>query len=849
MSRHFGFLGIIVVLAALAAWGVFRLPTRQGLDVKGGIRMTLRAKLESLTPQERQRWSLERMKVVSDIIQKRIDALGVIEPTVQIKGVEELVVELPGFTDREEALELLKTTARLEFRWLKDVNCEAEKGRRYDLVIEKDEKGEEIVYFRDLSDPKQPLIKDMIEEKGQKKPNPAYLKIIEDSPLIITGDDLESAEVVPVQLAAEIRLNLKPEAQDKFAEATSRYLKQNIAIVLDNRVISAPVVQAPGLREPVITGNFSLKEATRLRDLLNAGALPVALEHEQITLVEPVLGSQAWDKIFLAGKIGTLLVVLFMIGYYLLPGSLAVLALGLYILFSVAIFKSLNVTFSLPAIAGFILSIGMAVDANILIFERVKEELRAGKTLLAAIDAGFKRAFTAIFDSNMCTIATAFILFYFGTGPVKGFATTLALGVAVSFFTAITCTRTLLYALVGLGVHPHPRWFGLMRQWVAGVSEQQMTEAAHAGIDFVGKRKYYYGLSLLLIVSGLIAWLAAGGIKPGIDFAGGTELILRSDTPIQADASQVVLLLTRAGFKRSGVQFAEGRGQLIVHAADTSTKDEARLLEALKPLGKLEVISFAEITPRMRREIVENAIRAVFVSVIFILLYISIRFTIEGGWSGFKFGTCATIALFHDVLVVIGTAAIFGYLLGWQVNSLFVTALLTIIGFSVHDTIVVFDRLRENLRFKARGELFEGIVNKSILQTLARSINTSLTVVLVLIALLVWGSVSHDLRHFYVAMLVGIISGTYSSIFNASPLVVDWERLRLRLQERQAEALRVRTGRPSGSGGIPSRPVVSSSDGTSAAESVVGTATSGGGGKKKKPNRAAGKPPKRKRRY
>jgi SecD/SecF fusion protein len=842
LNKQFIYLGIVVLLAALAGYLFATQPVRRGLDVQGGLRMTLRAEIEKLSPEERKLWTPERMRTVIDILSRRIDSLGVIEPTIYQKGDTEIVIELPGFTDEQEARDLLQTTARLEFRYLRDVRTDKQPMARYEIVLDK-QGDEEVVKFRDLTSPDGKII-----EPGM----PEYQKIIESSPLIVTGDELERAEVVRQSFSPEVLLIFNREGQDKFARASSLYLKEHIAILLDNKIISAPVIQSANLREPVIQGNFTLKEAARLRDLLNAGALPVSLSLESISRVEAILGAQAWERIIQAGVIGFVVIAAFMALYYLLPGVISVIALGLYVLFATAMFKSLGVTFSLPAIAGIILSIGMAIDANILIFERLKEELRLGKTLLAGLDAAFKRAFPAIFDSNLSTILICLILYSFGTGPVQGFATTLGTGVAISFFTAIFCTRTMLYTLVGLGVHPSERLFGLRRQLGQEVGEQ--LGAAKDRFDFVNRRGLYYAVSGVAILIGLIFWFGLGGLKSGIDFAGGSELVLqrpiagatqpkpdsqqppaqneqatqpqaRSEPtqqqppaatqgdqqqqppaqgeqaqpqpptaptalpdPINANLAQVLSLLRQAGFEKVGALFGEGNRQLIVHVADADADSQQKIVDALKPLGELQVVSFASISPRVREETVQRAITAVAVALIAILLYIAIRFSIEGGWSGFKFGIAATIALAHDVLIMVGGAAILGYLLGWEINALFITALLTLVGFSINDTIVVYDRVRENLRQRARGETFATIVNRSLNQTLARSINTSLTLLIVLVALVVWGAVTQDLRFFYVAMLIGVIAGTYSSIFIASQIMVGWQDAREKLHQRQAEA-------------------------------------------------------------
>jgi SecD/SecF fusion protein len=868
LNKQFIYLGIVVLLAALAGYLFATLPIRRGLDVQGGLRMTLRAEIEKLSPEERKLWTPERMRLAIDILSRRIDSLGVIEPTIYQKGDTEIVIELPGFTDEQEARELLQTTARLEFRYLKDVRTDKQPMGRYEIIVDK-QGDDEVVRFRDLTSPDGKVI-----EPG----TPEYQKIIESSPLIVTGDELERAEVVSQAFSPKVQLFFNREGNDKFARASSLYLKEYIIALLDNRVISAAIVDEPNLRDPVIRGNFTLKEATRLRDLLNAGALPVSLSLESITRVEAILGAQAWERIIQAGIAGFIAVAAFMVLYYLLPGVISVIALGLYVLFATAIFKSLGVTFSLPAIAGIILSIGMAIDANILIFERLKEELRLGKTLLAGLDAAFKRAFPAIFDSNLSTILICLILYSFGTGPVQGFATTLGTGVAISFFTAIFCTRAMLYTLVGLGVHPSERLFGLRRQFGQEVGEQ--LGAAKDRFDFVNKRGLYYAISGVAILIGLVFWFGLGGLKPGIDFAGGSELVLQrpvpgatqpkteqppaqseqvqqqppaatQDTqtqqppaqgeqaqqqppaatqgnqqqqppappaalpePINANLAQVLSLLRQAGFEKVGALFGEGNRQLIVHVADADADSQQKIVDALKPLGELQVVSFASISPRVREETVRRAVTAVIVALIAILLYIAIRFSIEGGWSGFKFGIAATIALAHDVLIMVGGAAILGYLLGWEINALFITALLTLVGFSINDTIVVYDRVRENLRQRARGETFATIVNRSLNQTLARSINTSLTLLLVLVALVVWGAVTQDLRFFYVAMLIGVIAGTYSSIFIASQIMVGWQDAREKLHQRQVEAAKATAvaPKPSGASTPTAAPTASSAD-------------------------------------
>jgi SecD/SecF fusion protein len=436
----------------------------------------------------------------------------------------------------------------------------------------------------------------------------------------------------------------------------------------------------------------------------------------------------------------------------------------------------------------------MAVDANVLIFERMKEELRTGKTLLSAIDAGFKRAFTAIFDSNACTIITCVVLYELGTGPVQGFASTLGIGVAISLFTAITLTRMLLYTLVSLGVD-NPKYFALGTQWFGGRT-----------LQIIRRMGIYFAISLAVLIPGTIFW-AIGGVKRNIEFDGGAQFVYNTKSPVHLSNSAVANLLAPVGIPDASVQLgpSEHGSQIIIKTKvlthypalkNLNPFDaRARIAQALAPAGvnaalvneinpatqKLapkiaDETSFDEVGGMISGETTQNAILAVLISLGIILGYISIRFAIEGGWSGVKFGLSAIGATFHDALVVISAAAIFGYFMNWEISSLFMTAVLTIIGFSTHDTIVIFDRIRENLRLKKKGETFEGLTDRSITQSFARSINTSLTVWFMVLSLLVFGSVMPDLRHFNAIMFIGIVSGAYSSIFNASPILVLIER-------------------------------------------------------------------------
>lgn len=767
---------VILLVTLVSAWVVIAQPIirkesepfKLGLDLKGGIRVVLRAQVEKLPPEKQREWKPENMASVLDIVERRVNRLGVTEATVARQGLDRLVVELPGVVNEAEALRLIQTTAQLEFWYLPSVQSDRNPAARYRIET-REEGGREVNVVFDTFQQKEVDIVEFLqdqkrraEEMGERNP-------------VVTGAELKPVcKLTYDQMGRpQVAFEFNAEGARRFGDFTRRHVGEILAIVLDNRIISAPRINEAILGgKGVIEGGFTATEAAELATLLNSGALPVPLEIIQTTTVGATLGKESVRQSLWAGIVGLGLVLLFMIGYYRLPGVLSAVALGLYTLYSLAAYKLLGVVFTVPGITGFILSIGMAVDANILIFERMKEELRSGKTLRAAIDDGFRRAFTAILDSNVCTIITSIILFALGTGAVKGFALMLMIGVAISMFTAITVTRTMLWSLASRGLGTNLSLFGVGR-------------AVDRRWDIVGRRNVWFALSGAFIAFGIIAW-AVDGLNIGIDFAGGSELQVRYEQPVAA--AQVQSALARSGFRDARVVVGKdeaGRDTLVfVRTRELSPEGKEQLKQALATLGNLEERSFEQVGGIVSKEQTRNALVAVILSELLILLYIAVRFAIGGIREGFKFGVAAVIALVHDVLVLIGVFAIMGALRGWEVDALFVTAMLTLIGFSVHDTIVVFDRLRENLRNRLRGETFADIANKSIVQTLARSINTSLTLILVLIALLFLGS--PVVKLLTIALLVGVTTGTYSSIFNAAPVVTWWEEVAERRRSRRA---------------------------------------------------------------
>ncbi len=763
-KQNRGMLLLILVLSIVAGIVTFSQKVagkfRTGLDIQGGARIVLRAKTEEYKGKWDPNTSLE---AVRKVMENRVNATGVAEPQIITKPPDQIIIELPGLKNQSEVRDQLKSTASLLFYLLPQLG---------------DESGRTPAKWRmSMRDPKAGTPEEQIVDAQTLQPLPPQVlqeEVFNNQP-IATGGDLASSSAVPSSQGggAEIAFKLKGEARDRFQEVTRNNIGRHLGIFLDGKLLTAPTIQSILPGEGVITGSFTLASAKALSDQLNAGALPVPLEEIEFRKLEATLGQEAVQTTFRAGILGLGLVLVVMVAWYRLPGLLADGALLLYTLFSLALFKIWPITLTLPGIAGFILSIGMAVDANILIFERFKEELRSGKNLRSAIDAGFKRAFTAIFDSNVCTIGTCWVLYQYGSGPIRGFALTLGLGVLVSMFTAIVVTRTFLFALVSTNLGENPAVFG-----VAGAEKVRH-------LHVMRHKAWWLGGSLAIIVPGLIAW-GAGGIKQSIDFKGGTEQQIPFASRHQAGDISGVISKLGGKFKDNRVVVSEDPTQQYSHLATVTTErlaesERLSLLNTLStqvgPLDKVggkqltaADIPFSDVSGTVSKELTQNAIWQVLGASLLIVLYLAVRFSMGGLKEGFKYGICAVIALLHDVLVLWGSFALLGLLFGWQIDSLFVTAMLTVIGFSVHDTIIVFDRVRENLTHRQKGETFSDLTDRSIDQTISRSIRTSLTVVMTLLALFfLGGSVVHQ---FAGALLIGIVSGTYSSIFNASVLLV-----------------------------------------------------------------------------
>ena len=692
-----------------------------------------------------------------EVLRNRIDQFGVTEPVLVRQGSENIVVQLPGIQDPQRALDLIGQTAQLEFKLVDD-----QAGLNLPELIEQALKADKLKpgYTREqlnqaLAD-KLPaedevyIEKSVNRETGRIESKPLLLK----KKVLLTGDAIKNAAVrIGNYNEPYVSVDFDRRGADEFGKITGENVKRRLAIILDGVVRSAPVIQERiGGGKAQITGSYSSQEAADLAIVLRAGALPATVKIVQNITVGPTLGADSIKKGLTAGLFGTLLVVAFMIFYYRFSGLVADYALVVNIVFLLGMLSLFGATLTLPGIAGIILSVGMAVDSNVLIYERMREEFHAGKPLKAGIDGGYDKAFWTIIDSHVTTLITAVVLFLFGTGPIKGFAVTLSLGVVLNLFTALFGTRVVY------------DWL-LVKRWIKHLSFYELF--GKSSIDFIGWRRYAFAISGVLCLVGIIGFvqLSRGHGNLGVEFSGGTLVQMSAAQPFTVN--EVRSALDKEGWGHAEIQPVEGGKELIIKlkkseesVGQISTHLVGILNKSLTG-NKFEAIGKSEIGASISADLRSKAIVAIILSMLCIVLYIAWRFE-------FIFGIGALIATFHDVLAVLGVF----WLLDKEITLLVVTALLTLAGYSLTDTVVVFDRIRENLARK-RGKLGE-IINLSVNEVLSRTIVTSSTVFLVVLALFFFGGVV--LRDFALAMILGVLVGTYSSVFVASPVVYAWRK-------------------------------------------------------------------------
>ena len=692
-----------------------------------------------------------------EIIRNRIDQFGVTEPVIVRQGADEMVVQLPGVKDPQRALDLIGKTAQLEFKLvdsdskidLEGLIAEATKSGKLKSDYTPADLNQALV---DRLPPEREVFirKDVERETGRVTKKPLLLF----SKTLMTGAAIKTAQV---QFGGNfnepyVSVELNAHGSRTFDQITKDNVGRQLAIILDQIVQSAPVIQERiSGGQAQITGAFTPDEAADLAIVLRAGALPAPVQIVQNVTVGPSLGLDSINKGLVSGLVGTALVVLFMMFYYRFSGLVANLALLLNVLFMMAAMSLFRATLTLPGIAGIILSIGMAVDSNVLIFERMREEFHSGKPVKSGVDGGYAKAFWTIIDSHVTTLITAFALFLFGSGPIKGFAVTLSMGVIFNLFTALFCTKVVYDYL---SVKRRLKAF----QFVEFVKPTR--------IDFFGVRKYAFVVSGILVLLGLIAFVQInrGAANLGVEFSGGTMVQFKAQQPFRLD--KVRNSLMQRGFKDFELQQVPHENILIVRvkkseqAVGKEGDAMGRALQEDFPELKFITESKAEIGSSVSSALKKAALIAVAVSLVGIILYLAWRFEL-------RFGVAAAVATFHDVLAVLG---IF-YLLDKEITLLIVTALLTLAGYSLTDTVVIFDRIRENMGRLGRRNFGE-IINLSVNEVLSRSVITSFTVFLVVLALYFLGGVV--INDFALALLIGVLVGSYSSIFVAAPLVYYW---------------------------------------------------------------------------
>ena len=589
----------------------------------------------------------------------------------------------------------------------------------------------------------------MWEELGK----PGSLIFVDESGnTILTGDQVASAKAAIQEKNGQksyvVSLTFTEEGAKTFADATAKNIGKRIGIIYDGSMVSYPTVNSAITGgECYIDGMQDYDEAENLAATIRIGSLSLELEELRSNVVGAKLGQEAIATSLKAGAIGFGIVAVFMIAVYFVPGLASVLALCLYVALELVLLSAFEVTLTLPGIAGIILSIGMAVDANVIIFTRIKEEIGVGKTVKSAIKTGFSKALSAIIDGNVTTLIAAVVLFWRGSGTVKGFASTLALGIVLSMFTALFVTKAILNALYNLGLDD-PKFYGVSKEKKA--------------INFLGKKNLCFIISCVVIVAGwvMMGVHGAGGdgvLNYSMEFKGGTStnVTFNEDMSLEDISSKVVPVVTKVtGDAEVQTQKVTGTNEVIIKTKTLSVEQRQALNDALVENFGVEEdkITAESISGAVSNEMKRDAIEAVIIATICMLIYIWFRF------KDIRFATSAVLALLHDVLVVLTFYAA----ARWSVGSTFIACMLTIVGYSINATIVIFDRVRENLKVKTNKQSLADLVNLSITQTFTRSINTSLTTVVMVIVLFIMGVSS--VREFALPLIVGIVCGTYSSV-------------------------------------------------------------------------------------
>ena len=672
----------------------------------------------------------------TEVIRRRVDELGTTEPTIQREGNDRIIVQVPGLQDPQRLKNILNQTAKLSFHMV-DQSMSAQ-----DALNGRPPATSEILYSKD--DPPVPYL---VEKRA-----------------LVSGEDLVDAQASFNSQTNEpvVTFRFDSKGATRFAQATSENVGRPFAIVLDNEVLSAPVIREPILGgSGQISGNFTVQSANDLAVLLRAGALPATLTVVEERTVGPGLGADSIRSGVVAGLIGAVAVVLFMLTFYGFLGLIANIAVILNVVMILAVLTLLGSTLTLPGIAGIVLTIGMAVDANVLVYERIREEVRNGKPFVQAVDGGFARAFSTIVDANVTTLIAAAVLFFLGSGPIRGFSVTLTVGIITTVFTAFTLTRWMVAA------------------WVRSRRPKAMPKGVRTGffdgsnIRFMRLRHINFGLSALLSTAAVVGFMTVG-MNLGIDFTGGSIFQVKA---IQGTANlqDIRSRLSELNLGEVQVQgFGTAEEALIRVQSQNGGDNSEQSVDTLVrgELSKDYSFSRVEVVgPTVSGELARTGTIGVSVALVGILIYIWLRFE----W---QFAVGAIIATLHDVMLTIGMFVV----TGTEFNLSSIAAILTIVGYSLNDTVVVYDRVRETLRRYKKMPL-PLIIDTSTNQTLSRTVMTSATTAIALTALVLFGG--EVIRSFTIAMLFGVVVGTYSSIYIASPVLI---LFKLRPDPKKGEA-------------------------------------------------------------
>jgi SecD/SecF fusion protein len=847
--RNLFVLLFVVGLAVASVVVILSQPTRLGLDLRGGTSLVYQGQP---TPQQPE-VTPEAIDRAIEIIRQRIDTLGVSEPEINRVGSDQIDVQLPGLKDLERAIDVIGTTAQLQFYdWEPNVIAEdpddtqaTEQGfpRLIDAVRlaakQKPEcfqdscttNGPRYYMFDEntfelLAGPEQRKSDLFLDSPGEKRPPNSLIYVVPQGTVVVeepavdnpdtdtdesestppeffvlrdrpqlSGTDITNPEQQfdPTTNQPNVTFDFTDEGREAFQEITQEIAERgaaqappgitqdqadqfsgHFAVVLDQEVVSRPIINfvenpqgIDGRTGAQISGSFSIQEAQDLAENLRIGALPIDLNLISQSTVSATLGQEALDEGLRAGIVGLVLVLLFLLFYYRFLGLVAGIGLGIYALFFLALIKLIPITLTLPGIAGLILTIGVAADSNIVIFERIKEEVRAGRSTASAISAGYKKGIATIVDANVITLITAFILFVLATAGVKGFAFTLGVGTIVSLFTAVVFTQAVLGTLGRTRLLRSPRFLGAGEQRVRW------------DFDFTGASKWFFSISGVILAIGAISF-ATQQLNLGIDFESGTRI--KTSLAEAASVEDVRSALGDAGVENAGSasiqevedpEFGENVYQIETEIPPDQVGDVQTTLENQFGLeGGDEGFQNTSIGPTFGEQVAKNALYAVIFSLLVISAYMAWRFEA-------KYAIPVLIAMFHDILITGGVYS----LTDREVSSATVAAFLTILGYSLYDTVIVFDRIRENVPRMPRAA-FSQIVNRSMSEVLTRSLITGLSTVFLIGCLLVFGG--ETLKDFAFAMMVGVASGTYSSIFIASPVLTAWKEREHSYRARRA---------------------------------------------------------------